>query len=74
MHIPFRAYLIPLAAVLILLTVGVRARADDCPPKDNACWIVRMAVAKHGERVLVAKARSCGWNYAEIDRAKRCLR
>ena len=70
---PLRGLIVPALALLVLPAIGVRARADDCPPKDAACWQVRMAVAKHGQRQVEDRAKACGWTHAEISTARRCL-
>ena len=69
--IPFRAYLIPLLAVLVLLTIGVRARAAEEPR--IACWIVRQAVAAYGEDGAMRHARARGYSERQISEARRCL-
>jgi hypothetical protein len=70
--IPLRAYLVPLLAVLVLLTVGARARAEDEPR--IPCWIVKAAVAAHGEDGALRHARARGASERQIREARRCLK
>jgi hypothetical protein len=70
--IPLRAYLVPLLAVLVLLTIGVRARAADEPR--IPCWVVKAAVATHGEEGALRHARARGYSERQISEARRCLR
>lgn len=72
MHIPLRAYLVPLLAVLVLATIGVRARAADEP--HIPCWVVKAAVAAHGEAGAMRHARARGYSERQIQEARRCLR
>jgi hypothetical protein len=71
MHIPLRAYLIPLLTVLVLLMVCARARAEDEPR--IRCWVVRAAVAAHGEDSALRHARARGASERQIQEARRCL-
>lgn len=70
--IPARAYLKPLLAVLVLLAIGVRARAADKPR--IPCWVVKAAVASHGEDGALRHARARGDSERQISEARRCLR
>jgi hypothetical protein len=70
--IPRRGYLVPLLTVLVLLTFGVRARAADEPR--IPCWIVRAAVAAHGEDGALRHAHARGYSERQIAEARRCLR
>ena len=70
--IPVRAYLIPLLAAVVLLTIGVRARAAEEPR--IACWIVRQAVAAFGEDGAMRHARARGYSERQITEAGRCLK
>jgi len=79
--IPLRAYLIPLAVLLLIIAMG-RARADGLPP-GVTCDDVRNAVAsvakQTGKRtaeaalVVEAMARAAGATEQQIEAAKRCL-
>jgi hypothetical protein len=69
--IPLRAYLVPLLAVLVLLAIGARARAADEPR--IPCWVVKAAVAAHGEEGALRHARARGYSERQISEARRCL-
>lgn len=43
-----RAWLVPIAAVLILIAVAVQARAKAAEPLDNPCSFIRTAVRVAG--------------------------
>ena len=69
--INLRGLIVLLFAVAILLTVCVRARADDRPQLD--CTTVRAYVAQHGIVVTYARALAAGYSPAEIRKVrKRC--
>jgi hypothetical protein len=66
-----RGLIVLLFAVAILLTVCVRARADDKPPLD--CTTVRAYVAQHGIVVAYARALAAGYSPRQIrDVRRRC--
>ena len=66
-----RGLIVLLFAVAILLTVCVRARADDRPQLD--CQTVRAYVAQHGIVVAYARALAAGYSPRQIrDVRKRC--
>ena len=66
-----RGLIVLLFAVVILLTVCVRARADDRPQLD--CQTVRAYVAQHGIVVAYARALAAGYSPRQIrDVRKRC--
>ena len=66
-----RGLIVLLFAVAILLTVCVRARADDRPHLD--CQTVRAYVAQHGIVVAYARALAAGYSPRQIrDVRKRC--
>ena len=66
-----RGLIVLLFAVAILLTVCVRARADEKPPLD--CATVRAYVAQHGIVVAYARALAAGYSPRQIrDVRKRC--
>ena len=66
-----RGLIVLLFAVAILLTVCIRARADDRPQLD--CQTVRTYVAQHGIVVAYARALAAGYSPAEIRKVrKRC--
>ena len=66
-----RGFIVLLFAVAVLLTVCVKARADDRPPLD--CQTVRAYVAQHGIVVAYARALAAGYSPAEIRKVrKRC--
>ena len=66
-----RGLIVLLFAVVILLTVCVRARADDRPTLD--CATVRAYVAQHGIVVAYARALAAGYSPRQIrDVRKRC--
>jgi hypothetical protein len=69
--IPLRGYVVPLLAVLVLLMIGVRARAADEPR--IPCWIVKAAVAAHGEDGAMRHARARGYSERQISEARRCV-
>ena len=64
-----RGLIVLLFAVVILLTVCVRARADDRPHLD--CQTVRAYVAQHGIVVAYARALAAGYSPAEIRKVRR---
>lgn len=67
----WRGLIVLLFAVAILLTVCVRARADDRPQLD--CQTVRAYVAQHGIVVAYARALAAGYSPRQIrDVRKRC--
>lgn len=67
----WRGLIVLLFAVAVLLTVCVRARADDKPPLD--CATVRAYVQQHGIVVAYARALAAGYSPAEIRKVrKRC--
>jgi hypothetical protein len=68
--IPIPAYLVPLLAVLVLLAIGARARAADEPR--IPCWVVKAAVAAHGEEGALRHARARGYSERQISEARRC--
>ena len=70
--IPLRGYLVPLLVVLVLLTVGARAWAED--EARIPCWVLRAAVATHGQEGAVRHARARGASERQIQEARRCLR
>ena len=66
-----RGLIVLLFAVAILLTVCVRARADEKPPLD--CATVRAYVAQHGIVVAYARALAAGYSPNQIREVrKRC--
>ena len=66
-----RGFIVLLFAVAVLLTVCVKARADDRPPLD--CQTVRAYVAQHGIVVAYARALAAGYSPRQIrDVRKRC--
>jgi hypothetical protein len=71
--IPFRGWIIPIAAVLILLMVGVRARAADLPPGVD-CQMIRAYVAEHGKARALAWAIEQGYGWRQIQAGRRCLK
>ena len=79
--IPARAWIIPIASALILIAIGVRARAENvipCPDVRATLATVRSNNPKmtEGQAVeyLAALARSAGASEQFIARARRCLR
>ena len=67
----WRGLIVLILATAILLTVCVRARADDKPPLD--CATVRAYVAQHGIVVAIARALAAGYSPRQIrDVRKRC--
>jgi hypothetical protein len=70
--IPIPAYLVPLLAVLVLLAIGARARAAD--ERRIPCWVVKAAVAAHGEEGAMRHARARGYSERQIQEAPRCLK
>jgi hypothetical protein len=62
---------VPLLAVLLLLAIGARARAADEPR--IPCWVVKEAVAAHGEEGAMRHARARGYSERQIREARRCL-
>ena len=44
------------------------------PAQAVPCWIVKKAVAQHGEAAAEAWARSKGISDKDIEKARRCLR
>jgi len=64
-----RGFIVLLFAVAVLLTVCVKARADDRPPLD--CQTVRAYVAQHGIVVAYARALAAGYSPAEIRKVRR---
>ena len=79
--IPLRGWIIPIASALILIAIGVRARAQDgipCPDVRATLATVRSNNPKmtEGQAVeyLAALARSAGASEQFIARARRCLR
>jgi dihydroceramide fatty acyl 2-hydroxylase len=69
---PARGRMVPLLAALVLLIIGVRARAGDEPR--IPCWVVKAAVAAHGEEAALRHARARGYSERQINEARRCLR
>jgi len=65
----WRGLIVLLFAVAVLLTVCVRARADDRPKLD--CQTVRAYVAQHGIVVAYARALAAGYSPAEIRKVRR---
>ncbi len=64
-----RGLVVLIFATAILLTVCVRARADDRPQPD--CQTVRAYVAQHGIVVAYARALAAGYSPAEIRKVRR---
>lgn len=64
-----RGLIVLLFAVAILLTVCVRARADDRPQLD--CQTVRAYVAQHGIVVAYARALAAGYSPRQIREVRR---
>jgi len=44
------------------------------PAQAYPCWIIRRAVAEHGEPAVESWARAQGITEKEIEKARRCLR
>lgn len=65
----WRGLIVLLFAVAILLTVCVRARADDRPQLD--CQTVRAYVAQHGIVVAYARALAAGYSPRQIREVRR---
>jgi len=65
----WRGLIVLLFAVAILLTVCVRARADDRPQLD--CATVRAYIAQHGIVVAYARALAAGYNPRQIREVRR---
>lgn len=78
--IPRRAWIIPIAAVLILLAIGVRARADepaknpDRLPPGIDCPTIRALVAHHGKVAALRWAVTQGYGWRQIAAARACLK
>lgn len=60
--------------MITLAVLSSAARADDlpCPPKYYFCWQAKIVFSKYGVSRVVAKAKACGWNAAEIAEAVKC--
>lgn len=71
--IPPRDWIIPLLAVIVLLTVCARARAEDLPP-GITCDLIRSYVAQHGKPAALAWAVRQGYSLHQIREARKCLR
>lgn len=56
---------------LALAFTAVRAKAADEPR--IPCWIVKSAVATHGEEGAIRQARARGASERQIQEARRCL-
>jgi len=65
----WRGLIVLALAVAVLLTVCVRARADDRPPLD--CATVRAYVQQHGIVVAYARALAAGYNPRQIREVRR---
>jgi hypothetical protein len=73
--IPARAWIVPIAAGLILITVGAKARADEPNlPNGFTCEDVRRTVQEIGKVRAIALALENGATWAQIREASRCLR
>jgi hypothetical protein len=79
--IPLRSWIIPIGAALVLLAIGVRARAQDaipCPDIRATLATVRSNNPKMTEHqaveYLAALARSAGASERFIANARRCLK
>lgn len=70
-----RGYIVPLLAALVLIAVGVRARAADALPPVPVidCALVRYKVAEHGKARALAWAIENGFSFSQIREARRCL-
>ena len=79
--IPLRSWIIPIGAALVLLAIGVRARADDLP-QGVSCPDVRAAIATVAKQtgktfaeaalIVEAMARAGGATERQVAAAKRC--
>ena len=67
---PHRGWIVPIGAALILLGLGVHARADGMPVN---CALVRQYVEEHGKARALAWALEQGYSWAQIREARRCL-
>jgi hypothetical protein len=61
---------------LALLGAAPALRAADlpCPPRQPACWQVRLVIERYGQAAAIAHARACGWTEAKITEARKCLK
>jgi hypothetical protein len=44
------------------------------PAQAYSCWVIRRAVAQHGEAAVESWTRANGITEKEIERGRRCLR
>ena len=72
MIIPARGWIVPIVAVVVLISVRVRAETAPALPID--CPTIRALVAYHGESRALIWALKQGFTLGQINAARRCLR
>jgi hypothetical protein len=64
--IPLRGWIVPIAAVLVLVATGIKSRAEHV-----ACEEARQHVAKFGKGAVIAWAVAKGLSREEISRIRK---